>query len=269
MPCFNEEKYLQRKLFELTNCRLPPRYIVICDDGSTDNSVQIIQLFKSANIRLIRHESNQGIHRALATLLSIRPRTEYFVITTPSDSFHCRYFEVVSDLASKYKKPHSIFTATSCSSLDVLATADLDFFGDKIQVLGPHGESYIKYFIRNGLKFPPTLSFAYHKSLLPLAHKVLTNNRLNAFIDICFLAELFSLPSTVIFVGYPLAVQDVNPVSHGKMIVSSTSSWYPLLYFCNCFFVGRIGFVQLLILLKYVVHRRWTKFFSWGLAITA
>lgn len=47
MPCFNSEKYLEKSLGSLVNQSLDDIEIIIVDDGSTDNSLQILNNYKN------------------------------------------------------------------------------------------------------------------------------------------------------------------------------------------------------------------------------
>ena len=63
---FNKEKFLSRAIESVLNQSLKPQEIIIIDDSSTDNSVELIKGFKSrypSIIKTIFNEQNQGISR--------------------------------------------------------------------------------------------------------------------------------------------------------------------------------------------------------------
>ncbi|MDP2365901.1 MAG: glycosyltransferase [Ignavibacteria bacterium] len=61
MPVFNGEKYL-KKAIESVLCQTYTDFeFIIIDDGSTDNSLGIIQLFNDTRIKTFKNQSNCGI----------------------------------------------------------------------------------------------------------------------------------------------------------------------------------------------------------------
>ena len=65
MPVYNGEKYLKEAIESILNQTFRNFEFLIIDDGSTDNSVKIIQSFNDLRIRLIRNESNIGLIKTL------------------------------------------------------------------------------------------------------------------------------------------------------------------------------------------------------------
>lgn len=61
IPVFNSEKYLLKTINSILNQTFSNLELIIIDDGSTDNSVNIINSFKDNRIRLIKNERNLGI----------------------------------------------------------------------------------------------------------------------------------------------------------------------------------------------------------------
>jgi len=58
MPVYNTEKYLKEAMDSVLNQTFGDFEFLIIDDGSTDNSVEIIKSYADKRIRLIRNESN-------------------------------------------------------------------------------------------------------------------------------------------------------------------------------------------------------------------
>ncbi len=64
MCTFNGEKYLQEQLDSLANQTVTPNELVVCDDCSTDNTIQILEKFKSQapfTVKIIQNESRIGV----------------------------------------------------------------------------------------------------------------------------------------------------------------------------------------------------------------
>jgi len=64
IPCYNAASYLERSLSGLLNQTHPPDEILVIDDGSTDNTVEIASKFPA---RVIRHAQNKGLAAARNT----------------------------------------------------------------------------------------------------------------------------------------------------------------------------------------------------------
>ncbi len=63
MPNYNQGKYIRHALEGILNQSLLPKEIIIIDDGSTDNSIEIIESLLQENniLRLIKKEKNKGV----------------------------------------------------------------------------------------------------------------------------------------------------------------------------------------------------------------
>ncbi|MCD4793925.1 MAG: glycosyltransferase [Bacteroidales bacterium] len=63
---YNNEKFLKEFFESIINSTVEPKEIIIVDDGSTDNSTEIIKQFeKKANIKLFAFDENKGRAAAL------------------------------------------------------------------------------------------------------------------------------------------------------------------------------------------------------------
>lgn len=68
IPAFNESDTISRIISIVKKAKLPKgldREIIVVDDGSTDNTYQILK--KISGIKILRHPQNQGKGRAMAT----------------------------------------------------------------------------------------------------------------------------------------------------------------------------------------------------------
>lgn len=81
LPNFNHARYLAEALDALLAQSVPPAFISVIDDGSTDESVQIIERYAAAHphVRPVFHTENFGVERNMATwLAAVDTRYVYF-----------------------------------------------------------------------------------------------------------------------------------------------------------------------------------------------
>lgn len=86
VPIFNSEKYLHKCLNSILNQTLKDIEIILIDDGSTDNSLEIIQQYsnKHNNIKY-KYKKNEG--QAIARNLGIEMATGEFITFVDSDDY--------------------------------------------------------------------------------------------------------------------------------------------------------------------------------------
>ncbi len=68
VPFFNEEKTIQAILENINANKIEYAYeIILVDDGSTDSSLQIIEELNLPQVKIVRHQKNQGKGAAIRT----------------------------------------------------------------------------------------------------------------------------------------------------------------------------------------------------------
>lgn len=60
VPCFNEEKTIKKIIKKILQIKNIHKQIIIVNDGSTDNSLKLINTFKSKINTIINHKINRG-----------------------------------------------------------------------------------------------------------------------------------------------------------------------------------------------------------------
>jgi glycosyltransferase involved in cell wall biosynthesis len=111
LPTYNNSKYIYQSVCSILNQTYKDFELLIIDDGSSDNTVQIIKSIKDSRIRLICHEKNLGLGETLNQGLQISgyplvARMDGDDISMP-DRFKCQleYLRIHPDvdvLSSKY-----------------------------------------------------------------------------------------------------------------------------------------------------------------------
>ena len=89
LPNYNCARFLPKSMQSLVDQTEPFTEIIIVDDGSTDESLSVIDGFmqKYDNIRLIKHEKNQGVSCALNTGLN-NAVGDYVMLCAADDRYH-------------------------------------------------------------------------------------------------------------------------------------------------------------------------------------
>ena len=65
LPVYNGQLYLVESIESILQQSYANFELLVIDDGSTDNSVEIVSKYRDSRIRLIRHSKNQGLVRTL------------------------------------------------------------------------------------------------------------------------------------------------------------------------------------------------------------
>ena len=102
VPFFNTEKYIERCLNSLINQTLSDVEIVLINDGSTDNSIQIAKSFekKDSRIKIIEQENKkQGAARNAGMKVATG---EYIGFVDSDDWVDLDYYEKLYSAAKKY-----------------------------------------------------------------------------------------------------------------------------------------------------------------------
>lgn len=61
MPVYNGAKYLHESIQSILNQTYKNFELIIIDDGSTDNSIEIINSFIDKRIKVLRNSENKGL----------------------------------------------------------------------------------------------------------------------------------------------------------------------------------------------------------------
>ena len=87
MPVFNCEEYITESIDSILAQTFKDFTFLIIDDGSTDNTVNIIQQYENDRIKLIQHSTNKGRPEARNTALDAAD-SEYFAWMDADDISH-------------------------------------------------------------------------------------------------------------------------------------------------------------------------------------
>ena len=100
IPLYNKASEIELTLRSVMMQSLPPREIIIVDDGSTDESVEIVERIASPLVRIIRQE-NQGV--SAARNRAMREATGEWVALIDGDDMWCTdYLQCVAQMIERY-----------------------------------------------------------------------------------------------------------------------------------------------------------------------
>lgn len=95
VPIFNVSKYLSRCLKSIIAQTYPNLEIILIDDGSTDNSLEIAQDFKAIDNRIIlKSKPNGGVSSARNLGLDLASG-DYIAFVDPDDYLDARMYEIM------------------------------------------------------------------------------------------------------------------------------------------------------------------------------
>ena len=87
MTTYNGEKFIEEQIKSILEQTLPADEIIICDDGSTDRTCEIIENFNDKRIRLIQNEDNLGYIRNFYKSISLTSGN-YIFLADQDDVWH-------------------------------------------------------------------------------------------------------------------------------------------------------------------------------------
>lgn len=101
VPCYNVEKYIKQCLDSIIHQTYTNLQIVLVDDGSSDNTLNILNEYASKDSRIeVYHQENQGVAIARNVLLS-KIKGDFFLFVDSDDWIE---LDMVEFLVGKVKK---------------------------------------------------------------------------------------------------------------------------------------------------------------------
>ena len=101
ITCYNSASTIKRAIDSCLNQTYNDIELVIIDDCSIDNSVEIIESYKDNRIKLIKHEVNKGAGLARRTGTK-NIKGEYTIFLDSDDYLATNTLEVLIEAAIKY-----------------------------------------------------------------------------------------------------------------------------------------------------------------------
>ena len=111
LPNYNHSHFIGKQLTALINQSMRPSEIIVIDDGSTDDSVNVISEFTQRFdfVRLIRNEQNIGISKSVQRALP-DVKSDFLFFASANDLVSIDLFSTALDLMNRYPQA-GVFSA--------------------------------------------------------------------------------------------------------------------------------------------------------------
>jgi len=107
IPTFNSSRTIQYTIESVLNQTLSPYEIIVLDDGSTDDTIDILNGYKSS-VKILQ-QANAGVANA-RNILALNAQGDLLAFLDHDDVWHPSYLEVQQYLFSKYNGSVAFFT---------------------------------------------------------------------------------------------------------------------------------------------------------------
>jgi glycosyltransferase involved in cell wall biosynthesis len=98
IPVFNGEAFIAETLSSVERQTLKPDRVVVLDNGSTDNTEEIVKGFSGIRCEFIRNEKNLGLFGNLNRCLDFAGETEFLQLLHADDTLDPEFYEVMTKL---------------------------------------------------------------------------------------------------------------------------------------------------------------------------
>lgn len=109
IPLYNKEQSIGNTIQSVLNQTFKRFEIVIVNDGSTDNSPNIVETIMDDRIRLI-HQRNQGVSAARNRAIS-EAKNDWIVFLDADDIWETNHLEILSELIAQYPRDRVFCTS--------------------------------------------------------------------------------------------------------------------------------------------------------------
>ena len=109
MPAYNSEKYISEAVESISNQSYKNWELLIVDDGSTDNTPEIIDAYSKTDSRIkVFHKKNDGVSAARNFALN-NICGEYVTFIDSDDVYHTERLKIMLQVFEKYPKCDAVF----------------------------------------------------------------------------------------------------------------------------------------------------------------
>ena len=223
VPAYNVEKYIEKCLASLVNQTYKNLKILVVNDGSTDNTKQIIEKYekKSENLKLLNKE-NGGLSSARNFGLQ-NTETEYVTFVDGDDYLELNTYEVIMKKVEEEKTDLGIFNFKKVYSQKII-NSKLD---EKVYI-----KNFLKYLFSKSTETDIVVWNKVFKADIILKNQIYFENRAY-FEDTGFIFRYLYFVEKVSLVEVPLYnyIQRENSITKkfNSIIISSCENTYKII----------------------------------------
>lgn len=190
IPTYNHGSVLAYQIESLLKQTSTPKHIIILDDGSTDNTPEILEKYQgNETVKVIRQEKNKGVHAATTRLLS-QVDTEFFAFAAADDILASNWSETMASLLESYDDAKmAISNSFIFENGRVYVTDSINpLYGDLEGIYEP--SQYIGLLMRYGM-FPPSNTILYRSDIIEeLIMPVFSRKELGSLTDVLLILAI-------------------------------------------------------------------------------
>ncbi len=212
IPLYNKSEYIEKTIQSVIDQDFSDFEIIVIDDGSTDNGIAILKLFKDNRIKLYQQENkgvsaarNKGISKANGKHIALLDADDVWysnhltelqrqINQFPDAGLYCNNYEIYLNKNTKRNAQFNFSYKTDClivkdffraSIINSVAwTSAVAFHKDKFNVVGGFDDRldtsedldlWIKLALRYDVSFNPSLTMSYRSYI----HDSLTKKETN------------------------------------------------------------------------------------------
>lgn len=115
IPCYNHEKYVEESILSVLNQTYKNLQLIVIDDGSKDNSVEIIKRLSDQHHFIFESQANIGLSATLNKAIKKYSNGEYISVVASDDFWHkdkvanqVAYFILHNDVGMVYSKAATV-----------------------------------------------------------------------------------------------------------------------------------------------------------------
>ena len=134
MPVYNGEKFIDDAVKSVCAQTYDNWELIIVNDGSKDNTADVLKKYESNSQIKIIHKENGGVSVARNTAISAS-KGEYIVFLDADDVWHTNHLEVMNELITEYPDAGLYATFTRTELVNGGIIEECNFFKDKPDVV--------------------------------------------------------------------------------------------------------------------------------------
>jgi glycosyltransferase involved in cell wall biosynthesis len=101
IPLYNKARFIERAIHSILRQTVQDFEILVVDDVSTDNSIEVVRSIKDSRIRLIQQETNRGVSAARNRGIA-EAKYEWVAFLDADDEWKPKYLQTIQYLQDKY-----------------------------------------------------------------------------------------------------------------------------------------------------------------------